>query len=134
MSDFSIRKGLQARLLSMPGAVTTAKENSKFDPVDGVAYQTAELVPLPPDNPTYGDNFYREKGFYRIRIHFPLQKGEGAASLYAQQLRDWFKRGSSISVDGIDVRILRTPLIGSGVIFNNRYTRTIDVEYFASIC
>lgn len=134
MSDFTIRKGFLKKLEAMPGVIDTAFENEEFDPTDEVPYQTVEMIAFPPSNPTYGGDFYRENGFLRIRIHYPTRVGEGAASQYAQTVRSWFKRGSSINEDGIDIVIQSTPLIGQGVVVDDRYTRTIDVEYFANIC
>ncbi len=82
MSQKNIRKAFEDRLVEMPlglGASKTAFENVTFKPKVGEAYQRSVLAPITPENPTLGDGYFREVGFYQVVLSYP--KGEGVGNI-----------------------------------------------------
>lgn len=136
MSIAQVRAGLETRLVSVPGgipAAQTAFENVSFIPTQGVNYQTVTLAPSPPENPTFGDGYYRENGIFRVRLYFQNSLGVNATQIAAEKIRDWFKRGTSVVSGGIITTVLRTPDISMGMLIDDRYSLTINIRYFASV-
>ena len=108
----NIRKAFEKHLIYTPnglGSSNTACENTRCVPKDGQAYQLTKLVPLPVENPTLGDDYHREVGFYQIVLSYPKGEGVGAIATQADKIKDYFKRGTTL-VEGTDKVIVdRTP-------------------------
>lgn len=134
MSILSVRKGLESRLAAMPDVLPTAPENFNYKPVSGQPYQATYLQPLEPENPTFGNGLYRERGFFRIRLMFPAEQGVGPSYAYAEKIRQWFPRGTTINSDGLDIIIRATPSVSAGSIVSDRYMTNVDIDYFLNVC
>ena len=130
----NIRKSFEKRLISMPnglGASNTAFENVKFTPKLDQPYQLTRLVPLPVENPTLGDDYHREVGFYQIVLSYPKGEGVGNITTMAEFVQDYFKRGTTL-VEGSDKIIIdRTPQISPVYINDNRAEITIRIRYYS---
>ena len=128
----NVRKAFEKYLVIMPqglGQSKTAFENVTFTPVLTEPYQLTRLVPLPVENPTYGDNYHREVGFYQIVLSYPKGKGVGDISLMADKIKDYFKRGTTL-VEGADKVIVdRTPEVSPVYINDSRAEITIRIRY-----
>lgn len=133
MSTASIQIAFEKALVAMPMQIATAYENLAYKPIKGTPYQTANLVPSIPENPTFGDGYYRENGVYRLRLFFPKEVGTKDARIHAERLRDYFPRGMTLQQDGLDIIIQRTPYISPGLILDDRYSLVVDIRYFASV-
>jgi len=131
----NIRKSFEKRLISMPnglGASNTAFENVKFTPKLDQPYQLTRLVPLPVENPTLGDDYHREVGFYQIVLSYPKGEGVGAIATQADKIKDYFKRGTTL-VEGSDKVIVdRTPETSPVYINDTRAEITIRIRYFSN--
>lgn len=131
----NIRKSFEKRLISMPnglGASNTAFENVKFTPKLDQPYQLTRLVPLPVENPTLGDDYHREVGFYQIVLSYPKGEGVGAIAAQADKIKDYFKRGTTL-VEGSDKVIVdRTPETSPVYINDTRAEITIRIRYFSN--
>lgn len=131
---FDLRKGLQNWLLSMPDCLAnTVFEGQRFNPTKDVAYQTVQILTQDPENPTFGSNFWREKGMMRVRLYYPDGQGPGPIILQAEKIRNRFPRGLTITEGGAEVHIQRTPSISTGVVVGDRYVVTVDIKYFVSV-
>jgi len=130
----NIRKAFEKKLVAMPlglGAVNTAYENTTFTPKADFPHQLSRLVPLPVENPTFGDNYNREIGFYQVVLSYPKGKGVGTLATMADMVKDYFKRGTTL-VEGSDKIIIdRTPEISSVYINDNRAEITIRIRYYS---
>lgn len=130
----NIRKAFEQYLVIMPqglGQSKTAFENTTFTPVLDQPHQLSRLVPLPVENPTYGDNYNREVGFYQIVLSYPKGKGVGSIATMADKVKDYFKRGTTL-VEGSDKIIIdRTPEISQVYINDNRAEITIRIRYYS---
>ena len=131
----NLRKAFEQSLINMPqglGSSKTAFENVSFTPKATEPYQITSLVPLPVENPTYGDNYHREVGFYQIVLSYPKGKGVGDISLMADKIKDYFKRGTTL-VEGTDKVIVdRTPEVSPVYINDSRAEITIRIRYYSN--
>lgn len=131
----NIRKAFEKALIAMPeglGSAKTGFENVTFNPVAKQPYQLSRLVPLPVENPTLGDNYHREVGFYQVVLSYPKGQGVGALSQMADRLKGYFKRGTSL-VEGTDTVIVdRTPEVSPVYINDTRVEITVRIRYFAN--
>jgi len=130
----NIRRAFEKSLVAIPqglGAANTAYENTTFTPKADFPHQLSRLVPLPVENPTFGDNYNREIGFYQIVLSYPKGKGVGTLATMADMVKDYFKRGTTL-VEGSDKIIIdRTPEISSVYINDNRAEITIRIRYYS---
>ena len=130
----NIRRAFEKSLVAIPqglGAANTAYENTTFTPKADFLHQLSRLVPLPVENPTFGDNYNREIGFYQIVLSYPKGKGVGTLATMADMVKDYFKRGTTL-VEGSDKIIIdRTPEISSVYINDNRAEITIRIRYYS---
>ena len=130
----NVRKAFEQYLVVMPqglGLSKTAFENTTFTPVLNQPYQLSRLVPLPVENPTFGDNYNREVGFYQVVLSYPRGNGVGSLATMADKVKDYFKRGTTL-VEGSDKIIIdRTPEISPVYINDNRAEITIRIRYYS---
>lgn len=121
-------------LVALPnglGSANTAYENTSFTPVSTQPYQLSRLVPLPIENPTLGDNYHREVGFYQVVLSYPKGKGVGALSTMADKVKDYFKRGTTLVEATDKIVVDRTPEISSVYINDTRAEITIRIRYYS---
>jgi len=133
MSIVSVRIALESELNTIIPALATAWENVPYTPVIGTPYQSVYLLPAMPDNPTMGTEFYRERGIFQVSLFYPIQTGPAAAATRAQLIRTTFKRGISMTSNGVTVRIDRTPEIGQGRLDGDRWHVPVKISWFAGI-
>ena len=148
MSLAFVRIALESTLNAMTPTLSTAWENVPFTPVTGTPYQAAYLMPATPANPTMGDGYYREQGIFQVSLMYPLQAGPKTAADRAELIRAAFKRGTSITIDGIDnwydyffspfggittTIVERTPEIGQGRVDGDRWHVPVKIRWYAGI-
>jgi hypothetical protein len=130
----NIRKAFEKMLVALPnglGSANTAYENVSFTPVSTQPYQLSRLVPLSVENPTLGDNYHREVGFYQVVLSYPKGKGVGALSTMADKVKDYFKRGTTLVEATDKIVVDRTPEISSVYINDTRAEITIRIRYYS---
>jgi hypothetical protein len=130
MSIGAIQAAFELELATMAGDLPTQFGNAPFDIPDG-PYQRVDLVPADPDNPTMGDDYYRDTGFFQVMLRYPLGQGTGAALDRAHDLRRHFKRGRVLQHAGVSVVIAATPAIRAGLYDSDRYCVPVRIAYFA---
>lgn len=112
----------------------TAWENMYFPVLaNRVPYQKVNLIRAQPENPTFGDGFYREQGILQVTLIYPLQLGVGEAESRAELIRSTFPRGASFSNGGIVVHIDTTPEIMPAHVFDEGYMVPVRIYYYANI-
>ena len=130
----NIRKAFEKMLVALPnglGSANTAYENTSFTPISTQPYQLSRLVPLSVENPTLGDNYHREVGFYQVVLSYPKGKGVGALSTMADKVKDYFKRGTTLVEATDKIVVDRTPEISSVYINDTRAEITIRIRYYS---
>lgn len=134
MSQTKIRAALETALNAMTPALATAWENNTFTPpVATVPYQKAVILYSQPENPSFGDAFYREKGIFQVTLFYPLKQGTSAITARGELLRSIFKRGATFIKDDICVTIERTPEIPSGTPDGDRWAMPVKIRFFSHI-
>ena len=131
----NIRKAFEQYLINMPdglGEVNTAFENTPFEPKTTQPYQQSRLVPLPPENPTFGDNYHREVGFYQIVLSYPKGVGVGRLTNMADNIKDYFRRGTTLMKMTDKVIVDRTPEVSPVYINDSRAEITIRIRYYSN--
>lgn len=134
MSQGKIRAALDDELYQLDTAFHTAIPNVHFDPVKNTPYQKTKITPQTVENPTYGDNFHRERGSFLVVLCYPLGSGEGAVMDKADEVKGWFYRGKSIEQSGVTVTIRTTPTIGTAYVSDDRYCVPVTIFYYANMC
>ncbi len=133
MSVAKVRTALEIALHTMAPALATAWENQNFSPTPGVPYQAAHLLAATPDNSTMGDGHYRERGILQVSLNYPVNSGTAAAMARAELIRTTFFRGASFTSSGVTTRISATPVIGRGMVVNDRWVLPVSISYFADV-
>ena len=129
----NIRKAFEKMLVALPnglGSANTAYENTSFTPVSTQPYQLSRLVPLSVENPTLGDNYHREVGFYQVVLSYPKGQGVGAMTAMAEKIKSYFKRGTTLTEGTDRVIVERTPSISSIYITDTRAELVVRVKYY----
>lgn len=131
MSNVAVRRALESHLAAMTPSMATAWQNVAFTPDPAVPYQEAILLTGTPENPAYGA-YYRDVGVFQVALMYPFGGGPAAADARAAAIRDWFRRGTTTVVDGIEVVVQRTPIIAAGFRDGDRWRLPVSIQYFAS--
>ena len=129
----NIRKAFEKRLISMPnglGVSKTAFENTPFNPVELEPYQMSRLVPVDAENPTFGDDYSREIGFWQVVLSYPKGQGVGAMTAMAEKIKAYFKRGTTLTEGTDRVIVERTPSISSIYITDTRAELVVRIKYY----
>lgn len=133
MSELTVKAALESALDELLPAIATARENVHFEvPAPDVPYQRVDMLRNTPDNPEIGSG-HQLLGILQVSLFYPANAGSGAALTRAQQIRDLFYRGLSITQGGITTTIENTPEIGSGSPDGDRYMVPVRIRWFASI-
>lgn len=133
MSVIATRKALEKHLATLSPTLATAYESVTFNPVQGTPYQRVQLVPRTPENPTVGDDYYRDIGEFQIFLCYPANQGVADAQARAEVIRTHFKRGTTLTEGAIEVLITRTPQLAGNVIIGNRLIVPVLITYSVEV-
>lgn len=134
MSLLVIRQQLETELNTVStGQIATNFENVAYTPTIGVPFQRVHILFGTPENPTMGDNFYRERGIVQVTLHFPLQSGAKASATWAQTLRTAFYRGRVFSTGKVTTTIDETMSILPALVEGDWYVVPLRIPFFANV-
>lgn len=133
MAILTIKKALEKHLAAMTPALSTAYEGLSFTPVAGTPYQRCYVIPRRPENPTFGDSYYREVGEFQIFLAYPSNKGSGEVLARAELVQQHFARGTTLTEGGLDINILRTPQISGSTVAGDRIIAPVIIQYSVGI-
>lgn len=133
MSRAAIRGALQSWLAGMSPALPTAWENVEFTPAQGTPYQRVNLLAADPDNTTQGPAMFIEVGIFQVTLNYPAGAGYVAAEARAEAVRSRFKRGTTLTQDGVRVHIIRTPAIAPAIQEPGWYSIPVGIRWQAFI-
>ena len=133
MSTQNILSAFLNRLDAMSPALATQKPNVNFTPTTGTPYQRARLLPATPENPTLGDQYHREVGFFEVTLFYPINQGSGLANARADSVKQQFARGVTMVQNGQTVKVLRTPTVSPAIESDDRYIIPISIEYYSEL-
>ena len=133
MSTLKIQQALETRLATMSPALDTAAENMNYTPTTGTPYQQLTMVPGEPDNSSIGQGHYIEVGVFMVTLCYPKNTGSSACRTRAEAIRTLFKRGTTMTIDGIRVIVYRTPKVSKGYVDGDRFCIPVTITYEADI-
>lgn len=113
----------------MTPSLATAAESVSFTPVSGVPYQKIQTVPRKPENPTLGDDYFRDVGEFQVFLCYPSNQGVDAVQTRADAVRNHFKRGTTLIENDVEVLITRTPQIAGNMIIGDRVIVPVLITY-----
>lgn len=113
------KKAIRKRLLTLTPNYPTAYEGISFIAPDSI-YQRLQFLISSPTDPVFGKGYYRENIEVQIFVVDLLDNGTTPAEIRAEQIRDWFHKGLTLTEDGIRMHILRTPQISSATVVADR--------------
>jgi len=125
----SIQKAFEKKLATITPSISTAYEGVSFTPVANVPYQRIQVVPSKPNNPTMGDDYYREEGECQIFLCYPTNKGKGEVLTRAELTRSYFKRATTLIEDGYSIIIIETPHIAGVSTIGDRLVCPVLIRY-----
>jgi hypothetical protein len=117
----------------MSGVLPTSYENTVYEPKSGTAFQVVSLLPATVENPSIGAELHREVGIFQVTLHYPVNSGPADSATMAENIRTRFKRGTTITKDGVTVMIDATPSIARGIIEGDRWLVAVSIPYMANI-
>lgn len=133
MSTDAISKAFEKEIKLVAPTLPTALENVNFEGDEDQPFQTLYMRFAKPENPTMGDGHYRQRGYCQLRLSYPSNKGGGDASRRADLIRAHFRRGWTMTTDGVKTVVEETPEIGSGSNEGDRYIINVFVRFYADI-
>jgi len=134
MSLKIIRNLLQTKLITVSNPLQTAWENSRYKPVDGTAWQKINLLPLEPENPTFGTTaLIFESGIFQVTLFFPEFAGPNDAIDRAILIKDLFSRGLTLASGAVTVKIYKTPAISPAMHNDGWYVLPVSIFYYSYI-
>ena len=110
---------LRSHLLSNFPTTPIAVEGISFEPPDDL-YIRVQFVNNNPTDPTLGNYFYRENISMQVFVCERLGVGTDSALQVAEQLRNVFDKGLTLTESQITLHILSTPKVSSSVITTDR--------------
>jgi len=131
MSILKIQAALEKRLASMTPALATALENLPFEPTQGTAYQRAELIPNSPIDHALTLDVVEHRGLFQVTLMYPLGAGRGAAQARAQAIADHFAPLLVLTEPGWRIEVYKTPRIGAGMPFADRWAVPVTAHWRA---
>lgn len=115
MSNKIIRAALEGYLKAWAGAqappIPLFLENRGKKPEIGTRHIRADLMPAETLDPSQGAQHRRYHGMYQVGIFLPENKGTGDSDDLAKAIEVLFKCPSTITKQGLNVRIQQTPSI-----------------------
>jgi len=133
MSRATIRALLEGKLKAMTPALSTAWEHVKFTPKTGVAYQLATLLYSDTQNPSVGNNMYREDGIFNVKLAYPVGKGSRNIEARAELIRSTFNRALTLTSGGVNVIVENTPSIEMLQGEKDRAVMLVKINFYTEI-
>lgn len=112
-----IRAALASRLASMPDVPEIAEENKPYIPKVETPYLEPSVMWAEGNQAELGENGRNwERGIYQIKCHYPENQGIGPANAMMGQIREWFKRGTVCSYNGLNVTVRKVYLSPNNIV------------------
>lgn len=132
MSNTKIKQAGETHLVALAPAFPTAWENVNFKPPAG-PFQIPTWAFAEPDDKGNKDAPYLQRGIFTITLAYPTNQGGGAAQAKAEDIKNWFEKGTTIAAVGFNVIIDKEPEIQGGRVEEARYVIRVLIRFFAWI-
>jgi hypothetical protein len=129
MSLLDTKKSLEKYLAALSPSIQTSYEGVTFNPTPGTPYQYVQITPWQPENPTLGDQYFRDIGEFQVFLCYPTGRGTGEVLARAELVRLHFKRGTTLTEGASKVLIIDTPKIAGAMSSQDRIVIPVLIRY-----
>lgn len=131
MSQIAIRKAFEKSLIGLVGKSKISFENVPFSP-PASEYYICKITAGEVRNPTLGDSYHREVGFFVVVVCINKDIGHQQASSFSEAIKSAYRRGTTLVEGDTTVIVDRTPSIGNAYIDGKRYCIPVRISYFTN--
>jgi hypothetical protein len=108
-TNYDIQSALNKKLNTLTPSLPINWENTEYTPTIGTSYLRAWLLPGETSTLTLGPNGFNEYvGVLQIDCMYPIGKGWRDAKVEADSLCTLFKRGTLLTYNNINVRVMKS--------------------------
>ena len=126
VSILNAKRAAERKLQVAFPSVATAYENVDFEPTEALHFETQFLI-NPVTDPAFDAGYHREDVQFQVFISDRLGIGTANSLSYAHQIREAFKKGTTMIEAGTRIHVLSTPQISSCVKVSSRLVTVVLV-------
>lgn len=132
-NDYYVDNALCKHLSLFTPTIGIVSENTNYEPVNGVPYLEAWLLPARTIPVTLGTDCWKEyNGIFQITCVYPAGFGRGSAKSKAAKIIDHFARGTASTYNNLTVKIKQAyPAPGYFDDSKSWYRIPVSIEYVA---
>lgn len=127
------KKAVERRLAQAFPSIAIAYEGVKFTAPNNAMYLRTQFQIQPPDDPTIGDTYYRERITFQVFVADVLNGGTANALSKADEIRTLFSKGTTVQEAGTNIYVLNTPQIAGAIGTNDRLVVPVLINLVAEI-
>lgn len=132
MEILNIKKALERHLVTNAGSTKIAFEGVSFTPPTGL-YLVCQFSNPRATDPTIGRDYHREQLTFQVFVMDVSGKGTSNALAYAENIRNWFSKGSVWNESRTRIQVLETPTIAGVTILNDRVMVPVLISVTADV-
>lgn len=108
-------------------------EGVNFDPPVGQLYLRTQFQINSPQDPTISDKYYRERTTFQVFVCDFKNKGTIGALTKAEQIRNHFHKGLTLTEDGTMIHVLSTPQVAGTSVVSDRVIVPVIIELITEV-
>lgn len=115
----NMKKAAERRLATAFPTTQIAYENVKFEAPAAMYFRT-QFVISPPEDPVFGDTYYRERLLFQVFVVDKVNAGTANALTVAEQIRTLFAKATTLQEAGTNMYVLTTPQVSGSIVASDR--------------
>lgn len=131
MSLVLINRALEKHLSAMTPSIPTAYPNVAFNAPDTL-YQSVQIIPRNPVDPTLGKGYYREHVQLQIVVVGQFGTGSYEVLNHAEIIRARFQKGTFLQEGSVRIHVFDTPSI-KGLMGSERVMCPVLIDVYAEV-
>lgn len=125
----AIQDALFAGVFLVAGTIPVVWENVEYTPTLGTQHWVVYMAPRPVLPATMGvQGLTEHRGITQINVRVPISEGPAEAMIQADRLSSYFRRGMTLTSNGVSVRVVGTSR-GSMLIDKAWATLPVSVQW-----
>jgi hypothetical protein len=133
MAILEIKRAAERHLNTLSPTLQTGWEGVSFNPPSDTTYQRVQFINQPPDDPTLGVGFHRERVTMQVFVVGMTNKGTSEVINRAELIRDRFSKGLVLDEGNVKIHVLRTPQIAGVTSASDRIVCPVMIELVAEV-
>lgn len=126
------KKAVEKRLKAAFSTTNISWEGISFKPSADL-YLRTQFVIRNPDDPVIGDKYYRERISFQVFVCDVQNKGSSNAFSKAEEIRQLFQKGLTLTESQTHIYILNTPRIQGSIVAEDRLIVPVMIELVAEV-